>query len=303
MINNRLRPALDAGEITLMELADFLASAEEHGKQHVLLYSLRKNDTDRLFKPGYISSVCASEARFPDFNSRSIISIPNNPTIAEIRSDSVAGEEAIIVKVIEKRHVRDENSYKEWEEAGKLYTSVDTRPYRAANVVRIRRSGLCEVRIHSHMNAYEYDIEARALLNSLDPLVHSAKLSPNSLHDARQFVCEPTHRKKAMGMYDVKHTEHLDMSNGRLRPSISGAGASMLSNPGLVGAMDAYQKANATVHRAGLTVRAGMTLRRGLNLGLSGADNEFFLTAKVTRDEYEFVLETLLDAVETMATK
>lgn len=303
MIEQRIKPAIVEGKLSLVEIADLLAQAEEHGKQHVLLYKLNPKNTASIFSPGHVAAICASEPKFPPFNQRRIIDIPEKPTIVEIREDSAGDEAAIVVKSIEKRYVRDENSFKQWEDGGKLYTSVDTRPYRAANVVRIRKSGLCEVRIHSHMDAYEYEIEARGLLNSLDPLIAASVCNPYSLRGARHYVCDPKHRKSAMEVFDLKHTEHLDLTDGRLRPSVSGPGFSMLTNTAITEAMDAFQRSEGTVQRAGLNVRPGKFLRRGLNLGLSGADNEFFLTAKITRAEYEYVLETVLEAIDAMASK
>ena len=153
------------------------------------------------------------------------------------------------------------------------------------------------------MDAYEYEIEARGLLNSLDPLIAASVCNPYSLRGARHYVCDPKQRKSAMEVLDLKHTEHLDLTDGRLRPSVSGPGFSMLTNTAITEAMDAFQRSEGTVQRAGLNVRPGKFLRRGLNLGLSGADNEFFLTAKITRAEYEYVLETVLEAIDAMASK
>jgi hypothetical protein len=50
-------------------------------------------------------------------------------------------------------------------------------------------------------------------------------------------------------------------------------------------------------------VRPCKELRRGINLGLSGADNEFFLTAKITKSEYEYILKSILNALTAMNPK
>lgn len=299
MINERIKPALENGTVSLLEMVGFLAEAEEHGKQHVLLYKIGKSEQTRIFDLSRVKKICATEVRFPKFNSRSIVGVPESPTISEVRNEGTT----IVIKVIEKRYVKDESSYREWEEDGQLFTSVNTRPYRAANVVRIHSDGLCEVRIHSHMDAYDYEVEARALLANLEPLIDSTKFSSYSLRNARHYVCDPKHRSKAMETFDLKHTEHLDLAEGRLRPSISGHGTSMLNNSSLTAAMDAFQVTEGTVHRAGLNVRPCKDLRRGINLGLSGADNEFFLTAKVTRSEYEYILQEILNALKAMRLK
>lgn len=299
MINQRMKPALKDGTISLPDLAGFLSETEEHGKQHVLLYKIRNQELKRILDTSYLEHFCATEDRFPSFNTRSIVGVPEKPVISEVRTDG----KAIVIKVVEKRLVRDESSYREWEENGQLFTSVNTRPYRAANVVRIHPDGLCEVRIHSHMDAYDYDVEARALLSNLEPLIDSTKFTSYSLRDARHYVCDPAHRASAMKTFDLKHTEHLDLADGRLRPSISGPGSSMLSNNSLTASMDAFQEAEGTVHRAGLNVRACSELRRGINLSLSGADNEFFLTAKITKSEYEYILQSILNALKAMSPK
>ncbi|AUQ48376.1 hypothetical protein PhaeoP83_00052 [Phaeobacter inhibens] len=303
MINQRLKPALEQKKITLPELMNFLSSAEEHGKQHVLLYKANKTEVSRIFNTNHIESTCFDSEELPPFNSRSFVGIPKLPTVSEVRKDFIGSEEAIVIKIVEKRHIRDESSFKEWEQDGKLFTSVDTKPYRAANIVRISESGLCEVRIFSHMDAFEYETEARALLNSLSPLIEGSNFKPYSLRQARHYVCDPKHRASVAKVFDLKHTDHLDLANGRIRPSVSGFGNSMLDNPTVTAAMDAFQSSEGTVHKAGLNVRPNGVLRRGLNLGLSGADNEFFLTSKVTREEYEYVFRSLLDAVASMAEK
>jgi hypothetical protein len=248
MINQRMKPALQYGTISLSELAVFLSESEEHGKQHVLLYKISKRELKRILDPNHLKHICSTESRFPRFNIRSIVDVPENPVISEVRTEGTT----IVIKVVEKRLVKDESSYREWEKNGQLFTSVNTRPYRAANVVRIHQDGLCEVRIHSHMDAYDYDVEARALLSNLEPLIDSTKFTSYSLRDARHYVCDPAHRASAMQAFDLKHTEHLDLADGRLRPSISGPGSSMLNNPSLTASIDAFQKAAGTVHRAGL---------------------------------------------------
>lgn len=300
MIKERLRKHLKEGSISVFDLAEFLGECEEHGRQHVLLFKASKKERLRIFSDGFVESICKKEPRFPNFNERSVVKVPSAPTISEVRESIVEGQRCFIIKVIEKRHARDEKTYKEWEEGGRLFTSVETQPYRAANIVRIREDGLCEARVFSHADAYAYEIEARALIKLLTPMLDHTEYQNFTLRDARHFVCDPRFRPKAKEIFDLKHTEHLDNSDGRLRPSVSGPGRSMLENDGITKAMDAFGASGSTVHRAGLTLKRREPLNRGLNLGLSGADNEFFLTAQVTKIEYEYVLKTLLSAIEDM---
>ena len=300
MIDQKLRPAYSAGKISLNEFADFLASVEEHGKQHVLLYKCNAKLLNSLFATDHVKQVCNTESRFPMINVRSIVDMPSTPTIVEVRNDVTKRGNAIVAKVVEKRHLLQESTRKEWEENGRLMTSVETRPYRAANVVRICEDGICEIRIHSHSDAYAYEMEATVLVNSLEPLIGYSDLVSMSLLDARNFAVDPRFRTEAKRLFDLRHTEYLDLADGRLRSSVGGMSQSMLDNVAVTSAIDAFQKEDSSVHRAGLRLKKVEGLRRGLNLGLSGADNEFFLTAKVTTEEYETVLNLLLTCMTKM---
>lgn len=248
-----------------------------------------------------MQSLCAQEDRFPALNTRSIIDIPAQPIIAEVRLVGSTDDQQIIIKYIEQRYIRKEDTFKEWKQDGKILTSYDLVPYRAANVVRISRSGLCEVRIHSHSEAFDYESEALAQLENLAPLLSKSEFRPFSLAKARKFLCDAAHRKDAREIFELRHTEHFDLGDGRLRTSVGGLSSSMLDNKAVTDAIDAFQKSESTVHRAGFSLKECREIQRRININLSGGDNEFFMSAKVTRSEYEYALHQILACSKKMS--
>lgn len=299
MISRRLQPKYEEKKISKAELVNFLCDAEEFGNQHVLLYQAPLVSIQDWLNESNLRSRLASDHIFPALNERNVIDLPSANVIAEVRKDQSIFGECLVVKQIERRYVRMLETTEEWAEGEYLHSRVKTEPYRAANIVRVHPNGICEVRIHSNSDNSSYDLAARGLLRAIGPLVDFDKLKEFSLEKVRAYIWEPKHREEAKSRFSLRSSEHLDGKDGRLRPSSSSRTVSMLDNDDLVRALDAYS-GSASVHRANLTLKPIEELKRGLNVNLTGADNEFFITAKATREEYEYILATILNAHEAM---
>lgn len=300
MIESRFKAYHDSKQLSVDEISNFLGESEEFGKQHVLLYTADKKILNIVFDQGKLKAALLSDRRFPELNKRNIVSLPDKATIVEVVQSAGPFGKTITIKIIEKRHHTIPNEAVEYEEDGYLIRKVPTEPYRAANIVRIHENGLCEVRIHSHSQAVDYSIEATGVIRSLAPVINERFLTPFSLEEARSYIWTPAHRDSAKAKFTVRASEHIDGNEGRLRPSISGIDMSMLDNPGLVGAIDSFHNSTASVQRANLFVKPSELLNRPISLNLSGADNEFFLTARINRAEYDHILKVIIASCEAM---
>lgn len=298
MVDARLRPAYEEGKLSLEDLRQFLGEVEEHGRQHVFLYRLKGDqEVAGLFDEQRLNQIIQSSRIVSNLGLASLVNMPDKPTITEVRYDDRGDARCLVVKMVETR--QSLSNRQEKESRGKLVVSFDRRPYRAVNLLRICSNGFAEVRIFSHRDVMAYEHAAENMWAACRPLIGNLRFDPDRLDALRDGLWRKERRRAVGRQFALRNTDHKNAAGNRLRASASAVGATMFDDSALAASVDQFHAAKDQVQceRAAVVLRASGSeekLVRDLNLIFHGAPNEFTIAAKVTRNEYEFVLDAIL---------
>jgi hypothetical protein len=296
---DRLRANLKAKKLTPANLADFLAEVEEHGRQHVFLYEVgRGKSVADLFDEDDLRKRLKQARHFPELGKPEFIKSPEAATVVDVRYEMRKKTPTIVIKTVEPR----EETYNPQESRarGRLTVTYELRTHRAVNVVRISKTGLVELRIYSHSEAGSYEGLANAQWNRIGPIVSKDIFRPLDLGPLRDTLWDPERRKDIQNIFAPRSSDHKNAVGNRIRATATALGGTMFDDVDLAASVDRFHSENsaAQCERATVLLRqegSDGILSRSLNTLFYGEPNEFTLTAKVTRNEYEYVLDTLLE--------
>jgi hypothetical protein len=297
--SKRLEPALESGEISTDDLLRLLTEVEEHGGQHIFLYCLADSQSiQHLFDELALNQLLRSDAKFPHLNTSSFVDMPSKPQISEIRQEIRDGIQCLVLKIVETRILRENN--REHQERGKITITFDETPYRAVNVVKIWENGFCEVRVHSHKEALSYGGEAYGLLASLEPLFTQFTWREYDLANARNSLFDPTKRDENKARFSLKNANHRNNAGSKVAVSTARIEGSLYDDDRTVASLDTFhldkEASGAYCDRVNVAVRASASnnkISRDINIILHGENNEFTITSRIAREEYEYVLDLI----------
>lgn len=292
MIDTRLRPAVADNKLSEDQILDLLRQTEEHGSQHVFLYTLvGKKSVDNLFSQKLPAIL--KEASFPALGQASIVDMPASPTLVEIRAENT-NPRSIVFKIVEKRSFFDKVSDKQGN--GQLVVTYNEVPYRAVNLMRIFEDGRAEIRIQSHTNVYNYGALANGVFNILSPVVEKWHWRDLELEAFKRNLFDPARRTALQSIFGLRHTQHSNLDGTRLTAAAGTPGTSMYDDPELVASVDRFlEKVNhAHCERVAITLKKSNHFVRPVTLLIGGEVNEFAITSKVSRNEYEYILDSVL---------
>lgn len=293
MIAKRLGHYLKSGELSQDDIFSLFAEVEEHGRQHVLLYrSIDPKDISPLFETSKLKSKLFSLAEFPNLGDPIYVKDLAKPTIVDIRYEKNAGGLCLIIKSVEKRY-HSKNPEEEIRDGIRIIRYERTA-YRATNVIRLWESGFMEVRIHSHESSIDYELQADALLKNISGLVNPQRFFKIPLVDMKTYLWDKKNRSNVKKKFVIRSSEHTNPFGSALRPSSKLLSESLLDDPEIVAAIDRFHAGRAYVDKASVKVREGDILDRQVGLLFSGAENEFAITSRLTKLEYEYILDLIV---------
>nr|WP_319514379.1 hypothetical protein [uncultured Cohaesibacter sp.] len=299
MADKRIKPNIASGKISTSDLFSLLAEVEEHGRQHIFLFQLANNKSvSCLFNAPDLAKRIAS-ANLPNLGVPSIVDDPKGPTIVEIRHDTKGKIQNLIVKIVEERFYSDnrrENSVN-----GQMVVTYDLHPYRAVHIIRIQENGAAEIRVYSHRETMDYQKTADTLWEIAAPVVDNRIFNPVRLDNFKDGLWNKRKRAGVQKHFSLRNSDHKNAMGNRIRVSAGPVGATMLSDAELVASVDRFHAKRNWVRceRASAILKSEASsgqLSRDVNLLFHGAPNEFTITSKVTRSEYEYILEKVLEA-------
>ena len=299
MINRRLKPYLHDKSLSTEDLLLLLREVEEHGSQHVLLYRLSRNETfGSLFDENELERRLVEAPGWPMVGEASFVNLPDKPTIVEVRRDWKEGHPSVIVKIVEKRiHKRRKGTE---QDKGDLIVRYSQEVYRAVNVVRISADGLAEVRVFSHKEAASYEGEALGILHRLAPLVSVTKWESLPLNKLRNNLLDPKKRNEMKKHFKLRHTQQRDANGNRLQAAVGILSSDIYEAQGLIGSLDLFgQEKNAShCDRAAVYLQPARSNEREIAVVLhgdtNGQPNEFSIGSRISRQEYEHILQSII---------
>jgi len=271
MINRRLKPYLHDKSLKIDEISLLLREIEEHGGQHILLYQLGRNEAlGDLFSPGSLEERIEGLPDWPRVGEASFVNLPEKQTIVEVRRDKKGSKDSVIVKFVEKRVHKRRKGVEQ--DKGDYLVRYSQETYRAVNVVRISADGIAEVRIFSHREATSYGGEAIALLQRTAPLVPVTKWESFPLGKLRNNLLNPKKRNEMKKQFKL----------------------------GLIGSLDLFGEERNASHcdRAAVYILPERANEREIAVVLhgdtNGQPNEVSVGARISRKEYEHILNSVI---------
>lgn len=299
MINRRLKPYLHDKSLKIDEISLLLREIEEHGGQHILLYQLGRNEAlGDLFSPGSLEERIEGLPDWPRVGEASFVNLPEKQTIVEVRRDKKGSKDSVIVKFVEKRVHKRRKGVEQ--DKGDYLVRYSQETYRAVNVVRISADGIAEVRIFSHREATSYGGEAIALLQRTAPLVPVTKWESFPLGKLRNNLLNPKKRNEMKKQFKLRYTQQRDANGNRLQAAVGTMSSDIYESQGLIGSLDLFGEERNASHcdRAAVYILPERANEREIAVVLhgdtNGQPNEVSVGARISRKEYEHILNSVI---------
>ena len=294
LIDDRIKPALEKGKLSLETLLTFLRDAEEYGRQHVFLFrrtaagnSVPSDSNVR----GWLNSVGSLSV----MDEPRILDLPETREIAEVRRDPASHSEILVIKVIERCTHDTLLRVTEPDDSGRYSKEYVREETRAVNVVRVHQNGMLEFRLTQHRGASRnYDAELRDLKAIVSGLIDPATLHPINLVKAKNKLYEKRHELNGTVSFS---STHIRDSDGVSHTAACGGQVSLFS-------FSRTEQSIATLTADGEAYPDSLNVwwlkqeqkppHQKIHVLLSGADNEFAITQQCSRGDYEHVLGEIL---------
>lgn len=293
---NRLLPALQRGALNRGDLVKMIREAEEHGKQHIFLYTVNRSYAATLLSPATLTTLSAKMGLQDLLEKARIVDESKGLELVDIRiDDDRKGTRSVVMKAVD---VRVHKKQVAIERVGNRETvTYEYENDRAVNLLVVRSDGLVEARIQSYKNALDYEKEAGLLFDKAAGILDTIKLVPLSLTRARiKLVNE---RKKYAHLVRFADNQLRDkegrtytVSTATRQQDLYAAGSATEKS------LEAFLSVGTPacdeidcfwVRRNGVDVPS-----TEIHTLIMGADNEFAVTAHCTRKDYEYVLSNIV---------
>lgn len=293
MINSRLRPFSTDSRLSEADLIDLLRQTEEHGGQHIFHYSLVHGRSIAKLFDGSLPQTLA-QSGFPALGTMSLVDMPNNPTVVEVREEAGA-KRSVYFKVVEKRTTLEKVS--DVSGNGKQVVTYNQIPYRAVNIMRIREDGVAEIRVQSSAEAVSYGGNAESMFNLLKPVIDRLDWKDANLDKFKANLLDSNKRTLLRTIFGLRHTQHSNTVGTRLSAAAGGIGSSMYDDAEGVASLDRFlqKKGHAHCERVTITMKRQGPMERSIGLLVTGEANEMAITAKVSKAEYEYIVGKILE--------
>lgn len=294
MINDRIRPALSSGKLLKLEFIKFAVEAEEHGNQHVFLFSAPDiQKIDDLFDSKSLAKRLEKLKDWPTLNVYSVAQNTKQQKIVEVRLDKIAGYSELVIKTVEPRKYKKNRQERELN--GKFIVTHDLVEYRAVNVAKLNSRGQLEIRIFSHKHSTSYERDLERFWGTIDGLLRKWHFSEHSLLLLRDALWNDQYRKDMKGKMGVRNSQLLNINGNRLRVASGSLQGNLWDDRGLVDGVNKFSNGSTRpdcefANVALLAEASGGKLQRDIGFTLKGSPNELIITSQVSRVEHEILM-------------
>lgn len=191
-LNKRIRPAIETRKLSIDNLAAMLHEAEEYGRQHVLLYKLKRG-----FQISPLLSLPRVRRQLHSHKKGSVLdAIPSASAhdkldLVHVRLDD---KEGLVLKAVEsKESLQVLKTYNVIAAAGHEIRVGVAKKKRRIKLARLRPNGLLEVRLSTVSTGgrqHNYQKEATEFLELFSYLIEPSHFSPARLDKFRKKIWE-----------------------------------------------------------------------------------------------------------------
>ncbi|GKX35804.1 MAG: hypothetical protein MnENMB40S_34220 [Rhizobiaceae bacterium MnEN-MB40S] len=296
MIADRVEPALSSGSITWEELIGLIRDAEEHGNKHVRLYYFDDNHLDEL-RDSIKSKVVAAWAKdkgFPGSGEYVFAAYPPDPIVIEVRTGDGEDTDALILKIARTEHRRKRGILTEID--GEEVYLAPRVPFRAVDVLKIHTNGLIEIRLDPRTEPpISYSGTANAVLSQVSGLVNVTRIAELSLGIAKNSFSDQQKKQQAVENFELYETQHKNDRGDRIQSSSQADQGGILTSDVMTKVIKQFTVGDPEAYCEKVRVSYNFGKVKKINAILSEDSNEIIFTAGLSREEYDEVLNAILE--------
>ena len=292
-MKDSLRTSFKKGKVSEDTLLTYLRDAEEYGRQHVFLFK-RVVQGPPVPTQQHIRVWLRDQGAEDVLEKPRVLELPDEPEVVEVRRDPFDPGTVLVFKIVEAR------TYDTLVDTTPVVDGRFSRKYereieRGVNVVRVHPTGLVEVRVYQHKGgSVHYDAELNKILGIVDGVIDRTTLHPYTLAKAKKKLYEARH--KLAGVVSFSGINTLD-SDGVTHTSACTRQTNIFE-------MEKTEKSVAILTADDDAYHASLNLywlkqekkrpQEDVHALLSGQVNEFAITHRCSRGDYEHVLGQIL---------
>ena len=294
LFGKRVSRALEEKDLTREDLVELIRLSEEYGTQHVFLYLTTPRRAAQLIDKNRIGSALEKMGFSSVVSRPRILDQTSSPSLTDVR-----WEESIVAKVVEKRtYQRFVDQRVEGDFLVRRYRELTVR---AVNLFKLHDDGLLELRIYSHENSSDYRNDVSKMWSFLSFL-----FSPGDFNELPIGKAKTNLWKKRNSLKSVIRYSDSTLRNAlgtALSASTGSEQQSLFDDLGASNSLDEFLKHKAYCDTSNIWWLKGggkqaenefdMLPSRDVHVLLKGALNEFAVTAKCSKQDYEYVLTQL----------
>lgn len=290
MIDDRLSPRLESGELTVPELVSLLRDCEEHGRQHVFLYRPANGYKPACVVERTLKTALTRMDLLSLLDSPRYLDLPSTPQLVDVRRESLP-RKAVVVKGVERRTYLEYAGQKA--SNGQLTKTYNELEERAVNVARVRSDGLIEIRIFRQRTSTDYTEPLLSFAKLIKPLLDLAQCEEISLVVAKRTIWERGPQLSDRIRINQQWARNPFGTESRLISQNDSR--TLADDSGSLDSMHAFMALNGQ-HTA---CHATWILEDGppevvRHVALHGRPHEYALGQACTRAQYEQILEDIL---------
>jgi len=294
LFGKRVSKALEEKELTREDLVDLIRLSEEFGTQHVFLYLATQRRAAQLVDRGRVESALEKMGLSSLLSHPRILDQPSSPTITDVRLD-----ESLVAKVVERRtYQRFVDQRIEGDFVVRRYRELTVR---AVNLFRLSDDGLLELRIYTHDNSSDYRNDVTKMWSTASFLFSPGDFKELSIAKAKTNLWKNRNSLRSVIRYSDSTLRNA--LGTALSASTGSEQQSLFDDQGASNSLDEFLKYKAYCDASNVWwLRGGgrqaenefdMLPSKDVHVLLKGAINEFAVTAKCSKQDYEYVLDQL----------
>ncbi|SDT59898.1 hypothetical protein SAMN05216496_5601 [Pseudomonas sp. Z003-0.4C(8344-21)] len=291
LYEKRIEPALNAGQLSVVDLRTLLQRVEEFGRQHTFLFKCTPAHAQALMAPNRIRSIAREEGVEALLETPLDLELPDHPTIVDIRlhqPDPNLIPASLTIKVVEKRITRTFDSENIDEAAGLITKQYKFTVKRAVNIAILNHEGNLELRIASQDNQSKYTNLVRELLLKVRKFIPLDGFATVSLNDAKTKILKD--RVKLADEIRYSHSTARNDLGAVMQISSSSQEDNLSSDDGSMAALDSFLASDGHVTGTNVYVKIPDTSpQREIHLLIGGEVNEFAVPVACSAEEYSYV--------------
>ncbi|GAB1578695.1 hypothetical protein [Bordetella petrii] len=288
LLTKRIVPAVADNKVSNDELIALLRSAEEHGKQHVFLYQTPKATAQDRMARARITAELKRRKIEAILVQPMVLDQPDTPTIVDVRWESAHIDLSVTVKEVERRESQRFARQEHSADGKRLIKTYDVVRERAVNVVRLHHDGLLEMRISARSTgSTKYDQDVKMFWNRLRGIVDLGDYKPLPLAKFKAKLLDPA---ALAGVIRSSGSTLRNADGTVMNMSSRGADADLYGDGGAADGISAFAARGGFCDGSNFFFTKNAHLSKDVHILVSGAVNEFAVTADCSEEDYRYVL-------------